>query len=107
DFIVAKGRLSRQMQGTAPQFTPHPELRLLGARHPLLSAAVPIDICLGPEDRTLVVTGPNTGGKTAALKTVGLLVLMAQSGLHIPARVDSLLPWFTGVFVRLRTQQSL
>src|SRR5262249_47843850 len=88
-FLVAEGRLSQHMQGTAPQFasvraphTQHLELRLLEARHPLLPAAVPIDICLGPEDRTLVITGPNTGGKTAALKTVGLLVLMAQSGLH-------------------------
>jgi len=114
DFIAAKGHLSRQMQGTAPQFasvhapgTQPPELRLLGARHPLLPAAVPIDICLGPEDRTLVITGPNTGGKTAALKTVGLLVLMAQSGLHIPAQADSVLPLFTEVFVDLGDEQSL
>src|SRR5712692_993995 len=107
DFIVAKGRLSRQMQGTAPQFTSRPTLRLLGARHPLLPAAVPIDICLGPEDRTLVITGPNTGGKTAALKTVGLLVLMAQSGLHIPAQADSVLPLFSEVFVDLGDEQSL
>jgi DNA mismatch repair protein MutS2 len=107
DFLVAKGRLSRQMQGIAPQFTSRAELRLLGARHPLLSAAVPIDVCLGPDSRTLVITGPNTGGKTAALKTVGLLVLMAQSGLHIPARVDSVLPCFTAVFVDLGDEQSL
>jgi DNA mismatch repair protein MutS2 len=107
DFLVAKGRMSRHMQGIAPQFTSRQELRLLGARHPLLSAAVPIDVCLGPDSRTLVITGPNTGGKTAALKTVGLLVLMAQSGLHIPARVDSLLPCFTEVFVDLGDEQSL
>src|SRR6266581_909967 len=107
DCLVAKGRLSRQMQGIAPQFTSRAELRLLGARHPLLSAAVPIDVCLGPDSRTLVITGPNTGGKTAALKTVGLLVLMAQSGLHIPARVDSVLPCFTEVFVDLGDEQSL
>ena len=109
DFIIAKGRLSRQMQGTAPQFASvaSDQLRLLGARHPLLPAAVPIDICLGPEDRTLVITGPNTGGKTAALKTVGLLVLMAQSGLHIPAQADSVLPLFTEVFVDLGDEQSL
>ncbi len=107
DLIVAKGRLSRQMQGTAPQFTSRPELRLRGARHPLLPAAVPIDISLGPDDRTLVITGPNTGGKTAALKTVGLLVLMAQSGLHIPVQADSVLPLFTEVFVDLGDEQSL
>jgi len=107
DCIVAKGRLSQQMQGTAPQFTSRPELRLLGARHPLLPVAVPIDIWLGPDSRTLVITGPNTGGKAAALKTVGLLVLMAQSGLHIPARADSVLPRFTEVFVDLGDEQSL
>ena len=107
DFIVAKGRLSRQMQGTAPQFTSRPTLRLLGARHPLLPAAVPVDISLGPDDRTLVITGPNTGGKTAALKTVGLLVLMAQSGLHIPGQADSVLPLFNEVFVDLGDEQSL
>lgn len=107
DFIVAKGRLSRHMQGIAPQFTSRAELRLLGARHPLLSAAVPIDVSLGPDSRTLVITGPNTGGKTAALKTVGLLVLMAQAGLHIPAHVDSVLPCCTEVFVDLGDEQSL
>ena len=107
DCIVAKGRLSQQMQGIAPQFTSRPELRLLGARHPLLPAAVPIDVSLGPDSRTLVITGPNTGGKTAALKTVGLLVLMVQSGLHIPAHADSVLPRFTEVFVDLGDEQSL
>jgi DNA mismatch repair protein MutS2 len=107
DGIVARGRLSQQMQGQAPQFTSRPELRLRGARHPLLPAAVPIDVCLGPDSRTLVITGPNTGGKTAALKTLGLLVLMAQSGLHIPAHADSVLPRFTEVFVDLGDEQSL
>lgn len=107
DFLVAKGRLSRQMHGVAPRFVSRQELRLLGARHPALPSAVPIDVRLGPEDRTLVITGPNTGGKTAALKTVGLLVLMAQSGLHIPAHVDSILPLFTGVFVDIGDEQSL
>ena len=107
DFLVAKGRLSQQMQGTAPRFVARQELRLLGARHPLLLSAVPIDVVLGPAERTLVITGPNTGGKTAALKTVGLLVLMAQSGLHIPAHADSLLPLFTGVFVDIGDEQSL
>lgn len=107
DFIVAKGQLSRQMHGTAPHIAETPYLHLLGARHPLLSAPVPVDIHLGPEDRTLVITGPNTGGKTAALKTLGLLTLMAQSGLHIPAQSDSALPLFTDVFVDLGDEQSL
>ena len=107
DFVVAKGRLSRDMQGSAPNFVAPLALRVLGARHPLLPTAVPIDICVGPEHRTLVITGPNTGGKTAALKTLGLLVLMAQSGLHIPAHADSTLPLFTEVFVDLGDEQSL
>lgn len=107
DLLVAKGRLSRQMQGVAPRFVARQELRLLAARHPFLSHAVPIEVLLGPDARTLVITGPNTGGKTAALKTVGLLVLMAQSGLHIPAHADSLLPLYTDVFVDIGDEQSL
>jgi DNA mismatch repair protein MutS2 len=107
DFICAKGRLSIRMQGSAPRFTTQSRLQLLAARHPLLSAPVPVDIRLGPESRTLVITGPNTGGKTAVLKTVGLLALMAQSGLHIPASPESTLPIFTEVFVDLGDEQSL
>ncbi len=107
DFVVAKGHLSRDMQGSAPHFVTPLALRVLGARHPLLPTAVPIDICVGPEHRTLVITGPNTGGKTAALKTLGLLVLMAQSGLHIPAHADSTLPLFSEVFVDVGDEQSL
>lgn len=107
DLMVAKGRLSLQMQGAAPRFVAERVLRLRAARHPLISHPVPIDINLGPEDRTLVITGPNTGGKTAVLKTIGLLVLMAQAGLHIPASADSVLPVFTDVFVDLGDEQSL
>lgn len=107
DLIRAKGQLSLRMQGIAPRFATQSRLELLAARHPLLSEPVPVDIHLGPESRTLVITGPNTGGKTAALKTVGLLVLMAQSGLHIPANADSTLPIFTDVFVDLGDEQSL
>ncbi len=107
DLMVAKGRLSLRMQGVAPRFVSERRLQLRGARHPLIAEPVPIDVSLGPEDRTLVITGPNTGGKTAVLKTVGLLVLMAQAGLHIPALADSVLPVFTEVFVDLGDEQSL
>ncbi len=107
DLMVAKGRLSLRMQGAAPQFVSERRLQLQAARHPLIADPVPIDVSLGPEDRTLVITGPNTGGKTAVLKTVGLLVLMAQAGLHIPASADSVLPVFTEVFVDLGDEQSL
>ena len=107
DLVVAKGRLSLRMQGAAPRFVLERQLHLLAARHPLIADPVPIDVSLGPEDRTLVITGPNTGGKTAVLKTVGLLVLMAQAGLHIPASADSVLPVFTEVFVDLGDEQSL
>ncbi|ETX01494.1 MAG: hypothetical protein ETSY1_07170 [Candidatus Entotheonella factor] len=107
DLMVAKGRLSLRMQGAAPRFVSERQLRLHAARHPLIADPVPIDISLGPEDHTLVITGPNTGGKTAVLKTVGLLVLMAQAGLHIPASADSVLPVFTEVFVDLGDEQSL
>jgi DNA mismatch repair protein MutS2 len=107
DLMVAKGRLSLRMQGAAPRFVSERHLRLQAARHPLIADPVPIDVSLGPDDRTLVITGPNTGGKTAVLKTVGLLVLMAQAGLHIPASADSVLPVFTEVFVDLGDEQSL
>ncbi len=107
DFICAKGRLSLQMQGSQPHLTAQSSLRLIAARHPLLSDPTPVDVHLGPEHHTLVITGPNTGGKTAVLKTVGLLALMAQSGLHIPASVDSTLPVFSEIFVDLGDEQSL
>ena len=95
------------MQGRPACLTTQPHVQLIAARHPLLTEPTPIDVQLGPENRTLVVTGPNTGGKTAVLKTVGLLALMAQSGLHIPASADSILPVFAEIFVDLGDEQSL
>lgn len=107
DLIAAKGQLSRRMHGVAPRMTPERRLRLVAARHPLLSDPVPVDVHLASQERTLVITGPNTGGKTAVLKTVGLLSAMAQSGLHIPAHAESELPLFREIFVDMGDEQSL
>ena len=107
DLIVAKGRLSRRMHGVAPHMTTEKRLRLVAARHPLLTDPVPIDIHLGPQERTLVITGPNTGGKTAVLKTVGLLSAMAQSGLHVPVNAESELPLCREIFVDMGDEQDL
>ena len=108
DLIAAKGRLSRRMHGVAPRITTtQKRLRLVAARHPLLADPVPIDVHLGPQERTLVITGPNTGGKTAVLKTVGLLSAMAQSGLHIPVHVESELPLCREIFVDMGDEQNL
>ena len=79
-------------------------IRLRRARHPLLAreTAVPIDLTLGGDFDTLVITGPNTGGKTVTLKTIGLMCVMAACGLHIPAAGDSAVPVFSGVYRRHR-----
>ncbi len=113
DFILAKARLARQMQATAPEVTDQPRLNLLQARHPLLllkmghQNVVPVSLTLGEDFHTLVITGPNAGGKTVTLKTVGLMVLMTRLGLHIPALADSVIPLPRAILVDIGDRQSL
>jgi len=109
DFIMAKGKLSCKMHASEPKIDTDGELRLISARHPLIEykKAVPVDIRIGGDYRTLIITGPNTGGKTVSLKTAGLLVMMAQSGLHIPASHASTLPIFGEVFADIGDEQSI
>ncbi len=127
DVAQAHSRLSRLMDGTEPTIALDGRLELRNARHPLLIPAViariddeeadtrvtrergpvPIDVVLTPPTTVLVITGPNTGGKTVAIKTTGLLALMAQAGLHIPALEGSSLPIFNSIFADIGDEQSI
>lgn len=108
DFIFAKARLSEIERAAAPKVDEGSFIQLVAARHPLLDGnPVPIDIEVGRGFRTLVITGPNTGGKTVSLKTAGLLVLMAQAGLHIPASSQSCIGLFQNIFADVGDEQSL
>ncbi|MEP6783451.1 MAG: endonuclease MutS2 [Acidobacteriota bacterium] len=106
DVLQAKARYSSNMNGIEPEFTIDTSLQLKGARHPMLERAVPVDVLLDPPNRVLLITGPNTGGKTVALKTAGLFALMAQAGLHVPATVARL-PVFMCVFADIGDEQSI
>ncbi len=125
DLALAKGRYSAGMRGVSPAITspatspalspadearaePSPRhLRLTGARHPLLTArVVPISLELGGDNGVMVITGPNAGGKTVALKTVGLLALMAHAGLHVPA-AEAEFPLLDGIYADIGDQQSI
>jgi DNA mismatch repair protein MutS2 len=111
DVAQAKGRYSLEIGGMMPAVSADGRLELRGARHPLLIArgidVKPVDVVLVPPARALVITGPNTGGKTVALKTAGLLPLMAQSGLLIPAAGGTQVPIFHSVFADIGDEQSI
>ena len=124
DVVQARAAFAAAVGGVEPQLATDETFELRAARHPLLMSAVtsrletparagapaepvPVDIVLQPPDRALIVTGPNTGGKTVALKTAGLLTLMAQAGLHIPAAPGSVIPVFHSVFADIGDEQSI
>ncbi|MBE5865233.1 MAG: endonuclease MutS2 [Lachnospiraceae bacterium] len=109
DFVFAKAKLAMEQNATEPMFNRKHIINIRKGRHPLLDKkkVVPIDIHLGRDFDLLIITGPNTGGKTVSLKTVGLFTLMGQSGLHIPAMDRSELSIFTEVYADIGDEQSI
>lgn len=109
DCIVAKARFAQQMKATCPLLSSDRTLCIKRARHPLLPQdnVVPIDVTMDRERPGIVITGPNTGGKTVSLKTIGLLALMTQSGFPIPVEEESVMPVFSGIFADIGDEQSI
>lgn len=108
DFVFARAKYSKSMGGSAVQLNTRSIIRIKGGRHPLLGKeAVPLDFHIGEDYRALVITGPNTGGKTVTLKTVGLLTLMVQSGLHVPVQAGSEFAIFKDILADIGDGQSI
>ncbi len=108
DFVFAKGRYSNSIDGIEANVNTNDFIKIVKGKHPLLGKeAVPLDFGIGENYRTLVITGPNTGGKTVALKTIGLLTLMVQSGMHIPAKEGTEIAIYERIFVDIGDNQSI
>lgn len=109
DFIFAKAHLALDMKAVCPKLNDKGEINIIKGRHPLIDRKkiVPVSVSLGRDFDTLIVTGPNTGGKTVVLKTIGLFCLMTQSGLHIPANEESEMPVFEDIFADIGDEQSI
>lgn len=109
DFTFAKAKLAADMEATLPHLSREGHTELRQARHPLIpgDTVVPVDLVLGKDYRMLLVTGPNTGGKTVSMKTLGLMVLMAQSGLYLPVAPDSTIAIYQNIYADIGDEQSI